>query len=144
MTYQGGCHCGNIELSLETAVEPEAFEVRACQCSFCRKHSARAISDPEGHLLVKVQDPKALNRYAFGLRTAHFLLCRNCGVYVGALTSDEPLRAIVIVNALEDHERFSAEPVANVFDDETPQSRRARRQAKWTPATIECGGSQPD
>jgi hypothetical protein len=50
-----------------------------------------------------VHDPALLSRYTFGLGTAEFLVCRNCGVYVGAVTVDAgSAYAIVNVNAFAD------------------------------------------
>src|ERR671939_662142 len=45
---EGTCHCGNIAIVLETGQDPRSLPLRACDCSFCRKHGARTTSDPEG------------------------------------------------------------------------------------------------
>lgn len=66
----GGCHCGNLEVKFESTLEPAEIQVLECQCTFCRKHGARAVADPSGHLSVAVNDPAQLYRYSFGLRTA--------------------------------------------------------------------------
>ena len=88
-TLRGQCHCGNIEVVLTTALSPEQLRLRACTCSFCRRHRARIISDPAGQLEIVVHSDRNLSRYRFGLKTADFLLCRECGVYVGAAISIE-------------------------------------------------------
>ena len=31
----GRCHCGNLELTLETSLRPEELSLRADTCSFC-------------------------------------------------------------------------------------------------------------
>jgi hypothetical protein len=132
--YRGGCHCGNIHLTFETDIGPSEMEIRACQCAFCVRHGSRACADPEGRLIVSVGDETRLNRYRFGLRTADYLICRDCGVYVAAVTADggDP-KAIVIVNALDDRPRFSREPVPMDYDAESRDGRMARRQARWMP-----------
>jgi hypothetical protein len=109
MKYTGGCHCGNILVVLESDLAPSEFEVRACQCGFCRKHNTRAIADPAGRAVIEVKDADRLSRYRFGLKTAEYLVCRDCGVYVAAVTPEEigEVRAIVIVNALDKHTLFS-------------------------------------
>ena len=136
-THRGGCHCGNIRLAFETAVDPADFEVRACQCAFCRKHNTRAIADPAGHLTIEAARPSDLQRYLFGLRTAEYLLCRTCGVYVAAVVDgDSRPRALVIANALDDAARFTAEAMKSNYDGEDEPSRMARRRAGWTPATL--------
>jgi hypothetical protein len=82
---QGGCHCGQIALSFSTAIPPEKFSPRACDCSFCQRHGASFISDPNGGLVIDVKDANALGEYRFGHGLAKFLLCRNCGVFVAVL-----------------------------------------------------------
>ncbi len=49
MTHRlnGACHCGAIGLELTLPRPPEEEVVGACQCSFCRKHNARTVSDPK-------------------------------------------------------------------------------------------------
>lgn len=135
--HAGGCHCGNIRLRFSTKLDPSQIEVRACQCSFCIKHGSRAVADPDGRLTVSVGDEARLHRYRFGLRTAEYLICRGCGVYVAAVTTDDgDPRAIIIVNALDDRLQFSREPVAVDYDAECRESRIARRQARWMPVEI--------
>src|SRR5439155_217050 len=56
--------------------------LRADTCSFCRRHGARTTSDPSGHVAITVHHPDQLLRYRFGLRTADFLVCTRCGIYV--------------------------------------------------------------
>ena len=135
--HKGGCHCGNIVLAFETALDPADFEVRACQCRFCRKHNTRAVSDPAGRLVIEVARPSDLQRYVFALRTAEYLLCRTCGVYVAAVVDAESdPRALVIVNALDTADSFSAAATPSNYDTEEEADRYARRRASWTPAHI--------
>jgi len=66
MKYQGGCHCGNLRIEFETEISPAEIELRACQCTFCRKHGSRAVTDPAGHLAIGAAHGDHLGRYAFG------------------------------------------------------------------------------
>lgn len=141
MIYSGGCHCGNIRIELATELDPGAIEVRACQCSFCRKHNSHAIADPAGELLLRVARDDLLQRYRFGLATAEYLICRNCGVYVAAITIGEPEpRAIAIVSALDERRLFFREPLAVNYDAEGREGRIERRRQRWMPVRLE---SQP-
>ena len=135
--HHGRCHCGNIELDFETTVAPQETEIRACQCSFCRKHGSRAAADPAGRLTIRVRDETAITRYRFGLETAEYLICRTCGVYVAAITigESEP-RGIVIVNALDESGLFTRAPAAVDFDAEGREARLARRRARWMPVAF--------
>ena len=96
--FTGSCHCGNIAVRFETDQPVDEVAVRACACSFCRAHGASTVSDPHGTLTVRIEDPGAARRYRFGLKTADFLLCAGCGVYVAAVLPD-PAGAVAIVNA---------------------------------------------
>lgn len=136
MKHVGGCHCGRIGIEFMTEAKASRFEVLACQCSFCRKHGSRAIADPKGRLLVDAKVPDTVSAYEFGLRTATYLVCRNCGVYVAALTCGEPRRGIVMVNALQDQDRFTRPARPVWYDHETREERIRRRLANWTPATV--------
>jgi hypothetical protein len=135
--FLGRCHCGNIEVTYRTTVPPEAAAVRACQCSFCRKHAARAISDPEGSMEIVIHRPEHLRRYRFGLEATDFLICGTCGVYLSAYMADgEAAYANVMVNVLDDHERYTQLPTPADYDNEDEAARRQRRRLNWTPATL--------
>ncbi|MDX8514729.1 GFA family protein [Mesorhizobium captivum] len=135
--HSGGCHCGNIRLSFSTTLDPASMEIRACQCLFCTRHGSRAAADPNGRLAISVENRAKLQVYRFGLRTADYLVCRECGVYVAAIAGDgAEARAIVIVNALDDREQFSREPIPVRYDAETREQRLARRRSAWMPVEI--------
>jgi hypothetical protein len=137
MHHHGGCHCGAITMTYESALAPEATEVRACLCSFCRKHGSRAVSDAQGRLTIAVHDETAVQRYCFGLGTADYFLCGKCGVYLAAVLAEgDALYGIAIVNALEDAERFTRSPIPADYSAEDESARRQRRRARWTPTEI--------
>ena len=108
--------------------------VRACRCSFCRKHGTRTVSDPTGRLEIRVARESDLIRYRFGTRTADFLVCGRCGVYVGAICeSAGAVSGIVNVNVLDESHRFTAPAEPRDRGGETPAERLGRRQRTWTP-----------
>lgn len=131
MIYPGACHCEAIGFAYETAIPPEAWTIRACECRFCRTHGAATTSDPHGVLQLTCRDPERLVRYQFGLRTAEFWLCRDCGVYLGAVTTGGRF-GIINTNALLD--RLALTPAApRSYDGETAAGRTSRREQRWTP-----------
>jgi hypothetical protein len=81
----GGCYCGNIRLSVSLSREVAAYNPRACDCDFCQKHGAAYVSDPRGTLSILIRDAGQVSRFRQGSNTAEMLLCRQCGVLVGAL-----------------------------------------------------------
>ena len=139
-TLTGTCHCGAIRGTLHSGKPPAELQVRACQCSFCRKHGARAVTDPAGRLRITVADGRHLERYLFGQRTAEFLTCNRCGVYVAAIQDEtDALLAVLNINTLVDAGAFTRPIVPVDFSAETSAERQARRKAKWTPGELAIG-----
>ncbi len=136
-TYQGRCHCGALGFAYTSALPEERWSIRACQCSFCRAHDALSTSDPSGELEFQVDEPEALQRYRFGGRTADFLICRRCGVYIGAqIRSGDRVLGIINLHALPLPPSAFPAPVAMNYDGESADERRVRREARWTPVTL--------
>jgi hypothetical protein len=112
------------------------MQVRADQCSFCRAHGGLTVSDPDGAVRIEAQGA-ALVRYRFGLKTADFLICGRCGVYVGVVCEvDGHQYAVVNINALKERAAFSTPPVPVNYDGEDVAARLARRKQRWTPVTL--------
>jgi hypothetical protein len=132
--FEGGCHCGNLTYVFEASRPLEELGLRACQCAFCRAHGARNASDPNGAMQIRVRDGAQMERYRFALRTADFLICKVCGVYIGALLPDGDKGWFTVnVNTFRDPPPpdFPLEPI--VYDAENAKDRVGRRETKWTP-----------
>jgi hypothetical protein len=131
---EGGCHCGNLAYLFEASAGLDVLGLRACMCSFCRAHGARNTSDPHGAMRIRVRDAEKLVRYRFGLKTADFLICADCGVYIGAyLPADDGGWMTVNVNSFRVPPPLDFPIVPHDFDAEDLAARIARRKAKWTP-----------
>ena len=116
MLFKGQCHCGAIRVELTTDRQPSDQMLGACQCSFCRKHNARAFSDPGAHVTLTVADPQHLQRYSFGLKTSDQIICRRCGVYVAMTLSDGgPVWSVVNIDTLDDRALFTRTPEARDY-----------------------------
>ena len=112
-------------------------------CSFCRSHGARTTSDPHGRLQIVAHDPDQLIRYRFGLKTADFLICGRCGIYVAAvLTTGDFSYATVNVNSLDSNEIFTKEVRRVSYDGEGEAERIKRRKKNWTPAIVILSGKE--
>jgi hypothetical protein len=129
--YRATCHCGAVGYVYRTAVPPAEWTVRRCQCAFCRAHGALSTSDPKGALAFQEHLEGELRRYRFAQRTADFLLCGRCGVYVGAEIATPRGRYGIINVRLLDEEHPAATPVS--YDGEGAADRIARREGGWTP-----------
>ena len=132
--FEGGCHCGNLSFVFEASAPLEVLGLRACMCSFCRAHGARNASDPKGAMRIVVRHAADLERYRFGLRTSDFLICRTCGVYIGALLPQGDLGWFTVnVNALNERPPLDAPLAPFVYDTEDTADRVSRRETMWTP-----------
>jgi hypothetical protein len=133
--FEGGCHCGAIGFTFHASQAPFEWTVRACQCTFCRAHGARTVSDPSGSVRFRVAEPSKLRRYRFGTRSSDFLVCSDCGVYVAALlTSSKGLFATLNINVIRGLPDVpEAVPVS--YESESVEQRTARREQRWTPVT---------
>ncbi len=84
-TLTGNCHCGRVHATLEIMRTASDCSPRACDCSFCRKHCAAWVSDPQGLLRVEARDASDLHRHRQGSDTADMLLCAHCCVLVAVV-----------------------------------------------------------
>lgn len=132
--YPGRCYCGAIGFRYATEVAPPDWSIRACRCRFCRAHDALSTSDPAGRLDFEATEPRHLQRYRFAMKTADFLLCRNCGVYIGAVIASPAGRwGIINTHALDPvpDDIAGVQPIS--YDGEDATGRVARREERWTP-----------
>ena len=137
MDHEGGCHCGNLHVRLSLARPPRDYALRACSCTFCRAHGTRTLSDPDGLFEVWADDWRQVTQYRFGSRTADYLVCRQCGVYVGAVCETPAgLRAVANTNCLEDRAAFTRNPARPDYSGEAAEDRLTRRAADWMPALL--------
>lgn len=134
--YEGGCHCGAIRFNFQSA---RPLAPRACQCSFCRKHAARTVSDSDGRASIVSSLREAEALYRFATKQADYLVCPHCGVYVGAAVST-PSSCYCTLNLnsfSEPHPELPASPVS--YEGEGPEGRARRRLELWTPCVIRFG-----
>lgn len=96
-------------------------------------HGARTTSDPAGSVTFRTMDEKSVQRYRFGLRTADYLICRRCGVYIAAmLVTPRGRFATLDINALEERVDVpTPKPVS--YEGESAEQRQHRREQSWTP-----------
>jgi hypothetical protein len=137
----GGCHCGNLRLQVELTRIPGEYSPRACDCDFCCKHGAAWLSDPQGSLRISVRDAGQLGKYAQGSGTAELLLCRQCGVLVGACLSSDGDRLYGAVNArvLECDTPFAAAQVVSPHQLSVADKVRRWQQLWFSDVSIIAG-----
>jgi hypothetical protein len=132
MLIDGKCHCGNITFELDWPGVPSEIPARECTCSFCVKHGGVWTSHRDARLVVTLQCPAAVSKYAFGTKTAMFYVCSRCGA-APIVTSEiaNSLYAVVNVNTVENLESLHLRRQPISFDGEELRSRLARRERNW-------------
>ncbi len=72
------CHCGAVELRVTL---PEGLATaRRCDCSYCARRGAAAVTAPLDGLEV-VRGADKLTLYTWGTGTAQHYFCSVCGIY---------------------------------------------------------------
>jgi hypothetical protein len=137
MIFKGQCHCGAILAELTTGRQPSDQVLGVCQCTFCRKHNARTLSDPKAHVKLTAANPQQIQRYSFGLKTSEQIICRQCGVYVVMIMTDGgQVWSVINVDVLDDRALFTRAPEPRDYSAEDREERIARRKARWCPTTL--------
>jgi hypothetical protein len=130
----GSCHCGNIRFDLDWPDPGPDIPVRACGCSFCRKHGGVWTSNPGGRFRLQIADGARVNPYRFGTESADFHICASCGaVPIVTCTMGGARYAVVNANAFDNVDRAELAQAAANFEGESMDDRLARRRRNWTP-----------
>ncbi len=102
------CHCGAVELALDL---PQGLTTaRRCDCSYCRRRGAVAVTAPQAGLKV-VRGADSLRLYRFGTHTAEHWFCGTCGIYTHHRRRSNPDEFGVNAGAIEGVDPRSLDPV---------------------------------
>ncbi len=102
------CHCGAVELRV-TLADGLATACR-CDCSFCRRRGAPAVTVRLGDLEV-VRGADRLTRYTWGTHTAKHRFCSVCGIYTHHQRRSNPNEYGVNMGAIEGVNPAEHEPI---------------------------------
>jgi len=128
---KGKCHCGNVGFEFETNIDIDDLPIRSCQCRFCKLHGAATARDPNGRATFFVDDLGSLKLYRFATESTDFVLCKNCGVYVGAVLVCGDNKFATLNMNLTLLKTDNAKPIT--YGDEAAESRIATRAEIFTP-----------
>ena len=102
------CHCGAVELAV--TLSDGLNSKRRCDCSFCRRRGAVAVSARlDGIRIVRGED--ALSLYQFNTGAAKHYFCRHCGIYTHHQRRSNPNEYGVNAGALEGVNPRDLDPV---------------------------------
>ncbi len=103
------CHCGAVEILVTLTGGLAA--ARRCDCSFCRRRGAVAVSAPLAGLTI-TRGAENLTLYQFGTWTAKHWFCKTCGIYTHHRRRSNPDEYGVNAACLEGVNPRDLDPVA--------------------------------
>ena len=135
-TLRGSCHCGQLRVDLRTSQDPAKLNPRVCDCSFCDKHGAAYVSDPEGSMCILETAAGALRSYRQGSGIARFVLCSTCGVLMGVhFTTNGRIYGAVNASCLDKATALGTYLAASL-QGLSPDERVSRWSKLWVPHVI--------
>lgn len=129
MSINGGCDCGNIQITWRTI--DYSLVPRACQCRYCSKNSVAYVSKSATAFEVLVRNDKLYAEIRHGSNRATFHECTNCDqvVFVTALI-DGKLYGALNANQLKNKFGFSS-PVSVDLSALAASEKRERWRQNW-------------
>lgn len=96
---KGTCHCGAVELEV-TLAEGGLDTASRCDCSFCMRRGAPAVTAPREGVRV-ARGAEVLTLYQWNTGTAKHWFCSVCGIYTHHQRRSNPEECGVNAGILE-------------------------------------------
>ncbi len=97
MKYNGSCHCGDIEFSIEL----EVVELTTCDCSLCIKKNALMTKVHEDNFTL-IKGEGKLSDYRWNTHIAQHYFCSGCGIYTFHRKRAQPDHYGINIHCLDD------------------------------------------
>ncbi len=121
MSYQGSCHCGQVQYQVISTNR----RLVQCNCSICTKKGALHLRvTAEEFQILKGQE--TLEEYRFGTGTARHFFCPHCGIHTHANPRIAPDQ--VSVNARTLNEFYETPWEIGDFDGQNWEAAAAKLQ----------------
>jgi len=108
MIVKSKCHCGSVELEIKLV---DGFNtLRRCDCSFCRRRGAAAVSAPLDGIKI-IKGAECLTLYQWNTKVAKHYFCSKCGVYTHHQRRSNPNEYGINVGTIEGINPRDFEPI---------------------------------
>jgi len=102
MLYKVSCHCGSVQLEVET----DLSIIKQCNCSICkRKYSKMNILPKKAIKSIIGEDNLCV--YQFGTNVAKHFFCKICGIYTHHQRKSDPNGIGVNIGCIDALDSFS-------------------------------------
>mgnify|MGYP001254305012 FL=1 len=76
MKYNLQCHCGAVQLEVET----DLSNIKQCNCSICKRKNAKMNLISKDSIKI-LKGKENLSTYQFNTMKAEHFFCKTCGIY---------------------------------------------------------------
>ncbi len=92
-TYQGSCHCGAVQYT----VNGDITSVISCNCSYCYRKGSLLAFLPKNDFVLE-SGAENLTEYRFNKHVISHLFCKTCGVQSFGFGKDREGNETVAIN----------------------------------------------
>ncbi len=104
MIYKLNCHCGVVELEVETDFE----NIKQCNCSICKRKNAKMNLIPKECIKIAKGEDN-LTSYKFNTMKAEHFFCKTCGLYTHHNRSTDPNGVGINIGCIDEIDPFKYE-----------------------------------
>ena len=104
MKYILKCHCGEVELEVDTNLE----NIKQCNCSICKRKNAKMNLIPKDSIKI-VKGKNHLTSYKFNTMKAEHYFCKTCGIYTHHNRRSDPNGVGINIGCIDAIDTFEYE-----------------------------------
>ena len=96
MKYNLKCHCGIVELEIQTDLK----NIKQCNCSICIRKNAKMCMVPKEAINI-IKGKENLTSYKFNTMIAEHFFCKICGIYTHHNRRSDPNGAAINIGCID-------------------------------------------
>lgn len=104
MLYNLKCHCGSVELEVETDLQT----IKQCNCSICIRKNAKMCMVSKDSIQI-IKGKENLTSYKFNTMIAEHFFCKTCGIYTHHNRRSDPNGAAINIGCIDAINPFNYE-----------------------------------
>jgi len=104
MLYKLKCHCGSVELEVNTDLE----NIKQCNCSICKRKNAKMNLIPKESIKITKGEDN-LSSYQFNTMIAEHFFCKTCGIYTHHKRRNDPNGIGINIGCIDNIDPFEYE-----------------------------------
>jgi hypothetical protein len=101
MLYNLKCHCGLVQLQVET----DLSNIKQCNCSICKRKNAK-MNLISRDSIKKIKGEENLCCYQFNTMKAKHFFCKTCGIYTHHNRRSDPNGVGINIGCIDEIDPF--------------------------------------